>query len=228
MMIYQNMKRGVFLSRPNRFIANVEVGGHEEVCHVKNTGRCKELLVPGATVFVQEADNSKRKTRFSVISVMKGKRLINMDSQAPNKVFYEWVLEGNFMDDIVFIKPEARYKNSRFDFYIETQTRKIFVEVKGVTLEGNGVAMFPDAPTERGVKHVNELCACTLDGYEAYIVFVIQMKGVKYFIPNMITHEEFGIALGNAAHKGVNVIALDCVVTENSLEISNRVPIHLP
>ncbi|MEG2770494.1 MAG: DNA/RNA nuclease SfsA, partial [Oscillospiraceae bacterium] len=150
-MIYKNIKKAVFIDRPNRFIANVEINGKIETVHVKNTGRCKELLLPKSTVFVQEVDSVTRKTKYDLISVYKGDRLINMDSQAPNKVFAQWAKEGNFLPDITLIKPETTFGNSRFDFYIETKTKKIFVEVKGVTLEENGTVRFPDAPTLRGV-----------------------------------------------------------------------------
>lgn len=226
-MEYKNIKQGKFISRPNRFIAYIEIDGKTEICHVKNTGRCKELLIPDATVFVQEFDTDHRKTKYDLISVYKGERLINMDSQIPNKVFHEWILTGNLFEEIAFIKPECKYKNSRFDFYIETMKRKIFVEVKGVTLEENGVALFPDAPTERGVKHINELCQCMEDGYEAYIVFVIQMKDVFYFTPNIKTHEAFGEALKKAMEQGVHILALDCEVTENSIIAGDFVEVKL-
>ena len=156
-MKYDNILKGKFICRPNRFIANVEINGKVEICHVKNTGRCKELLIPGVTVFVQENNNPKRKTKFSLISVIKEKRLINMDSQVPNMIVHEWILKGNLFKDITLIKPETKYNKSRFDFYVETKNKKAFVEVKGVTLENEGIVKFPDAPTERGVKHVREL-----------------------------------------------------------------------
>ncbi len=216
-MKYSNIKKAKFLSRPNRFIAHIEVDGKTEIAHVKNTGRCKELLIPGATIFVEENNSQHRKTKFSLISVYKGNRLINMDSQAPNKIFYEWVQAGNFLSDVTLIKPEVTYKSSRFDFYIEAANKKIFVEVKGVTLEENGVAMFPDAPTQRGVKHVEELCHSLENGYEAYVVFIIQMNGIKYFIPNNKTHKEFGDALKQAKQSGVNIIAIECLVWENEI-----------
>lgn len=226
-MIYDNIKKARFINRPNRFIANVEVEGKNEVCHVKNTGRCKELLIPDVKVFVQEFDSPKRKTKFDMISVYKGNMLINMDSQVPNKVFHEWVIDSGFFKNITLIKPEYKYKNSRFDFYIETLEKKIFVEVKGVTLEENGVAMFPDAPTLRGLKHINELVDSIEDGYEAYIFFIIQMKGVSYFTPNYVTHKDFGDALVMAQEKGVQVVALDCKVTENSIKANDFVEVRL-
>lgn len=179
-MEYKNIKQAKFLLRPNRFIANIEIGGKIEICHVKNTGRCKELLIPNAPILVRESDNNNRKTKYDLISVYKGKRLVNIDSQAPNKVFHEWMLDNNLFGEITLIKPEYKYNNSRFDFYIETAAKKIFIEVKGVTLEENGIALFPDAPTERGIRHITELCQSIRMGYEAYMVFIIQMKDVLY------------------------------------------------
>lgn len=226
-MRYNNIKAAKFIDRPNRFIANIEIDGKREVCHVKNTGRCRELLTGNAAIFVQEFNNSVRKTKYDLISVYKGERLINMDSQAPNKVFLEWVQKGRLFENIKLIKPECKYNSSRFDFYIESEGRKIFVEVKGVTLEENNVVMFPDAPTERGLKHVNELIRCLDEGYEAYVVFVIQMSGVSYFTPNNITQREFGDALKRAEKKGVNILAVDCRVTEDTIEAGNFVGIRL-
>ena len=216
-MDYANIKTGWFIDRPNRFIANVEVDGKIEVCHVKNTGRSTEIFLPGAKAFVQECNGSHRKTQFDLISVYKGDRLINVDSQVPNKVFHEWVRSGNLFSKDAVIKPEAKYGNSRFDFYIEDGNRKIFVEVKGVTLEFDGHAFFPDTPTERGVKHVDTLCACLQAGYDAYIVFIIKMKGVHSFSPNATKHPAFADALHEAMRRGVKVLALDCVVTPNSI-----------
>jgi sugar fermentation stimulation protein A len=226
-MIYDRIKEGTFISRPNRFIANVLVDGKMEAAHVKNTGRCKELLVEGATIYLQEHKNTNRKTKWSLIGVKKEERLINMDSQAPNKVFYEWLKEEKLFKDIKFIKPEYTYKNSRIDFYLETNTDKILIEVKGVTLEENNIAMFPDAPTIRGVKHIFELCNSIEQGYKAYIVFVIQMNQIHYFTPNVKTHSEFANALNYANIKGVNILALDCDVTENSLTIKDKIRIVL-
>ena len=224
-MKYANIKPAVFLSRPNRFIAHIEIDGKEEICHVKNTGRCRELLTDKAEIYVQRFDNPNRKTKFDLIAVRKNGNLINMDSQAPNKVFHEWVKEGNFADDITYIKPECKYKNSRFDFYIETVNRKIFAEIKGVTLEENGVVMFPDAPTERGVKHINELIECKKEGFESYIFFIIQMKNCKCFTPNRKTHPEFADALEKAKANGVNIVALNCNVSQNELKICENVKI---
>jgi sugar fermentation stimulation protein A len=226
-MIYDNIHDGVFLRRPNRFIAEVEIDGSIEVCHVKNTGRCKELLVPGAKVYVNQSYNPKRSTKYDLISVWKGDRLINIDSQAPNYVFGEYLRQGSFIQDIIFVKSEAKFGGSRFDFYFEAGERKGFIEVKGVTLEENNIAMFPDAPTERGVRHLNELAQCIKKGYETYVVFVVQMQGVKLFTPNNKTHQEFGDALAAAMNAGVNSAAFDCVITEKSMEINNPVPIKI-
>lgn len=226
-MIYENIKKAKFINRPNRFIANIEIDGEHEVCHVKNTGRCKELLTEGVDIYVQEFNNSSRKTKYDLISVYKEDRLINIDSQAPNKVFYEYLINGFLFQNIKLIKPERKYKTSRFDFYIETDEKKIFVEVKGVTLEEDGVVMFPDAPTERGLKHLNELADCIDEGYDAYVCFVIQMKDVLYFTPNYITHKEFGETLKDVKKKGVNILALDCDVTKDSLSLRNMVDVKL-
>jgi sugar fermentation stimulation protein A len=226
-MIYGNTVIGTFISRPNRFIANAEIDGETVVAHVKNTGRCKELLVPGARVVLQKSDKPGRKTGYDLIAVRKGERLINMDSQAPNKVFMEHLQSGRYIDGVTLIKPESKFGGSRFDFYVETGERKIFIEVKGVTLEVAGVVVFPDAPTERGVKHLNELARCVVGGYEAHVVFVIQMSGVRYFTPNNKTHPAFGKALIDAEKAGVKVVAFDCEVTENSLTIGESVPTKL-
>ncbi len=225
-MTYTNMKQATFLERPNRFLAHIELNGKTEVCHVKNTGRCKELLVPGAPVFVQEFDSSTRKTKYDLISVMKGNRLINMDSQVPNKVFYEWACGGHFISNVTHIKPEVKYGNSRFDFYMETPDQKIFVEVKGVTLEEHGVAMFPDAPTERGVKHISELIQAKQQGYESYLIFVIQMDHIQYFTPNSLTHKAFALKLNEAQEQGVHILALDCHVSEHSITMGSPVRIQ--
>jgi len=203
------------------------VDGNIEVCHVKNTGRCKELLTNGAVIFVQESNNISRKTKYSIISVYKGGKLINIDSQAPNIVFHEYLLDGGLFQNISKIEKECKYKNSRFDFYIEADGKKIFVEVKGVTLEENGVVMFPDAPTERGLKHLKELGESIDEGYEAFVCFIIQMKDVLYFTPNYRTHREFGEALKEMVKKGVNIMALDCEVTKDSLVARNKVGIVL-
>ena len=231
-MIYKNIVKGKFIERPNRFIAHCEVNGKEEVVHVKNTGKCRELLIPGTTVFLEEHDNPNRKTKFSLISVVKGNRIINMDFQVPNKVVYEALVNGviklpGLDEDIVNIRCEKTYKSSRFDIYIETENKKAFVEVKGVTLEEDDIVMFPDAKTERGVKHVLELVEAYKDGYLTYIVFVVQMSGVKYFTPNITMHKEFGEALNFARSQGVNIIAYECYVDEISIVATKEVLVKL-
>lgn len=226
-MHYTDIIEGKFLSRPNRFIAHVDINGSIEVCHVKNTGRCKELFVPGATVFLQKSSNPNRKTKYDLIAVIKNGILINVDSQIPNAVAAQWIENGGLFPDVTYLKREKTYGNSRFDLYVETPERKAFIEVKGVTLEDEGLACFPDAPTERGVKHVQELCKCINDGYEAYILFVIQMKGVRSFSPNWKTHPAFGEALLAAEKAGVHILAYDCDVTKDSIRIRSAVPILL-
>ena len=222
-MKYKKVVEGIFRDRPNRFIAYVEVNGVTEVCHVKNTGRCKELLVPGVKVYLEESDNPDRKTKYDLISVYKGEKLFNIDSSAPNKVFGEWVKNSDYFKNITLVKPEKKYGNSRFDFYIEADGRKIFAEVKGVTLEKDGVLMFPDAPTERGVKHINELVECVKDGFDAYAVFVIQTDEAKYFTPNVETHKEFAVALKNALKNGVKVLCLTCNVMKDEISIKDQI-----
>lgn len=226
-MEYRNMKQGYFISRPNRFLAHVELDGEEVVCHVKNTGRCRELLTPRAVVYLEESDNPNRKTRYDLVGVEKGRRKINMDSQAPNKVFGEWAENGGFRSDLITLHPETTYGNSRFDFYWESSEKRGFVEVKGVTLEEDGVVLFPDAPTQRGIKHLEELIAAKEAGYEAAVCFVIQMEGVRCFRPNDRTHPEFGAALRRAAQAGVEILAVDCRVERDSLHIRQRVPVEL-
>lgn len=223
-MQYENIITGVFLKRPNRFIAICEIDGREEICHVKNTGRCRELLVSGETVYLEKNNNFKRKTKYDLIGVLKGSELFNIDSQAPNKVFGEFLREGRLFSDISIIKPECKYKNSRFDFYVEHGEKKTFIEVKGVTLEENGVLLFPDAPTERGVKHIHELCSALDDGYEAYMVFVIQTEKAKYFTPNKKTHPEFSEALKIAQKSGVKIVCFNCYTEYNVLKIKDVVP----
>lgn len=260
-MRYQNIRTGHFISRPNRFIAKIEIDGSEETVHVKNTGRCAELLVPGAEVYVQDSQpdlslsglteeakeqrkkcESNRKTRWDLIGVKKGDRLINMDSQVPNKVVKEWLEQGNLnkinsssercescdlIEEITKIQPEYTYGNSRIDLYVEAGKRKILIEVKGVTLEERGVVRFPDAPSERAVKHVHELQEALKEGYECYIFFVVQMSDVRYFTPNMDTQPEFGEALQEAAKAGVHVVAYDCLVEEDTIQIQKEVPVIL-
>ena len=226
-MHYSNIQRATFLRRPNRFIAHIEVDGREEVCHVKNTGRCRELLTDRATIYVEHHDNTKRKTKYSLIAVEKGDLLINMDSQAPNKVVGEWLLAKEPFGKVKLLKPECTYGSSRFDFYLETEAEKIFIEVKGVTLEEDGIVRFPDAPTERGIKHLEELCACVKAGYKAGVIFVVQMEGMQYFEPNDKTHPQFGEALRQARRAGVKVLAYECRVTPSSLEITKSIPVML-
>ena len=221
-MHYPNMISGHFLSRPNRFIAHVEIGGKEEIVHVKNTGRCRELLQPGTEVWCQESTNPNRKTKFDLITVRKGDRLINMDSQAPNIAAGEWLRSGG-LGEITDLKAESFHGDSRFDFSFEKDGKKCFLEVKGVTLENDGVCAFPDAPTERGVKHLKGLTRLAQEGYGAYVLFVIQMPDVKYLHPNGKTDPAFGAALREAAENGVHVLAMDCAITEDTMEI--RLPV---
>lgn len=226
-MKYERIERATFLERPNRFIAYARIAGKQETIHVKNTGRCAELLVPEAEIFVQESDNPERKTKWDLIGVRKGNRLINMDSQIPNKVVEEWLRAGNLFLEPVTVRPETTYGNSRFDFYVESGEKKAFIEVKGVTLEEDGVVRFPDAPSERAVKHMEELIRAKKEGYDAYVFLVIQMKGVRYFTPNMDTQPEFGEVLKKAKAAGVKILAYDCQVTEDSIKIDEEVPVVL-
>lgn len=225
-MQYTNVVSGRFLVRPNRFVAHVEIDGKEEVCHVKNTGRCRELLTPGAQVWCQELDSPIRKTKYDLIAVQKGDRLINMDSQAPNAAAKEWLKRGG-LGELENLRPESRHGNSRFDFSFTKDGRPCFLEVKGVTLEMLGVCSFPDAPTTRGVKHLQELTALAEQGYGAYVLFVIQMTDVSYLHPNNATDPAFGAALRKAADAGVNILAMDCKVTPDSMTIQKAVEIHL-
>ena len=226
-MKYENTKRAVFLDRPNRFIAHVDLNGQTETVHVKNTGRCKELLIPGTEVILEESVNPARKTKYDLICVNKSGRWINMDSQVPNKAAAEWIRAGRLFPEEVTLKTEKVYGNSRFDIYVESPCRKAFIEVKGVTLEENDIARFPDAPTQRGVKHVEELIRCQEDGYEAYLLFVIQMKGIREFEPNWSTHPQFREVLQKAQNAGVHLLAYDCLIREDYIEIQDPVPIRL-
>lgn len=226
-MKYENTKRAVFLDRPNRFIAHVDLNGQTETVHVKNTGRCKELLIPGTEVILEESVNPARKTKYDLICVNKSGRWVNMDSQVPNKAAAEWIRAGRLFPEEVTLKTEKVYGNSRFDIYVESPCRKAFIEVKGVTLEENDIARFPDAPTQRGVKHVEELIRCQEDGYEAYLMFVIQMKGIREFEPNWSTHPQFGEVLQKAQNAGVHLLAYDCLIREDYIEIQDPVPIRL-
>ena len=252
-MKYNQVVPGIFLQRPNRFIAHILINGKEEVCHVKNTGRCRELLIPGCTVYCAVSDNPQRKTKYDLIAVEKsienqivfanagipslhGKStpeahstlLVNMDSQAPNAAVKEWLRSGaSPFGKIDFLKPEYKYGNSRFDFYLECNSRKIFLEVKGVTLEDNSVVLFPDAPTERGVKHVRELIRCHEEGFETYVLFVVQMEHAQYFTPNRKTHPQFADALCEAQQAGVHLLAYTCKVMPDKMTIDKELKISL-
>lgn len=224
-MKYDNIVEGRFILRENRFIAKVEIEGREVVCHVKNTGRCKELLVENAKVYLEQNDDPKRKTKYSLIAVEKNNLLINMDSQAPNKVVEESIFK--IFENVTYLKRECKFLNSRFDFYMEQGDKKSFVEVKGVTLENNGVVSFPDAPSERAVKHLSELIEACQMGYGAYVVFVVQMKGVQYFKPNETNHLAFAQKLIEAEKKGVKILAYDCIVKKDSLVLDKEVKVCL-
>ena len=252
-MKYNQVVPGIFLQRPNRFIAHILINGKEEVCHVKNTGRCHELLIPGCTVYCAVSDNPQRKTKYDLIAVEKSIEnqivfanagipsqhvkstpeahstlLVNMDSQAPNAAVTEWLRSGaSPFGKIDFLKPEYKYGNSRFDFYLECNSRKIFLEVKGVTLEDNSVVLFPDAPTERGVKHVRELIRCHEEGFETYVLFVVQMEHAQYFTPNRKTHPQFADALCEAQNAGVQLLAYTCKVTPDEMKIYKELKISL-
>ena len=225
-MQYNTMVPGIFLSRPNRFIAHVEIGGKEEICHVKNTGRCRELLVPGTQVWCQEFDSPTRKTKYDLIAVQKGARRINMDSQAPNAAAKKW-LSGGGLGQITKLRSEVFHGDSRFDFSFEKEGKTCFLEVKGCTLEQDGICAFPDAPTTRGVKHLNGLAQAAKDGYGAYVLFVIQMEDVQYMHPNDATDPAFGAALRQAAEAGVQILAMDCHIEPDSMTIRNPVAVKL-
>lgn len=229
-MKYNNCHTGVFLSRPNRFIAVVEIDGDQQRVHVKNTGRCRELLQPGNTVYLEKSANPARKTLYDLIAVEKqvpgGTRLVNMDSMAPNLAAKEW-LEGGGLGEIQNLRPEVKIGDSRFDFAGEQDGRRVVIEVKGCTLEENGTARFPDAPTERGVKHVRGLAKLAESGARCIILIVIQMKGVHTFRPNWETHPEFGEALVEARAAGVEIIAVDCEVRPGMVSIDSRVQVEL-
>ena len=231
-MNYNKVVKAKFVERPNRFIAFCDIDGKIEKVHVKNTGRCRELLTDEAVVYLEESDNPNRKTKYSLIAVEKGNRLINMDSQVPNKVVYEGLVNKKIVlpgidEEITFIKPEKTYNNSRFDIYLETKSKKVFIEVKGVTLEEDNIVKFPDAKTERGVKHINELIEAKKDGYECYILFLIQMNNVLYFTPNNEMHKDLGDALINARNNGVGVLAYDSLVEFNSITINKEIKVIL-
>lgn len=225
-MIYENMQPGIFRDRPNRFIAHVELDGKLETVHVKNTGRCRELLVPGAKVWCQRSENPARKTKFDLICVEKGPYLINMDSQAPNKAVQEWLLGGG-LGQIRDLRPETVHGDSRFDFAFQKDGKQCYLEVKGVTLEDGGICAFPDAPTERGAKHLRGLQRAVAEGCACYALFVIQMRPVLYLHPNDATDPVFGKALREAAAGGVHVLAVDCQVTPNSMTVGQTVEVRL-
>ena len=225
-MKYENVVPAVFLSRPNRFIAVVSLDGEEKVVHVKNTGRCRELLIPGSAVLCQRAANPSRKTRFDLICVWKGKRLVNMDSQAPNVAAGEWLASGG-LGEIQNLRPETFHGDSRFDFSFTRNGRPCLLEVKGVTLEMDGMCAFPDAPTQRGAKHLQGLRRAVAEGYEAYVLFVIQMADVAYFRPHFETDPAFSAALAEASNAGVRILAYDCAVTETTMTIRNPVEVRL-
>ena len=226
-MQYQDIRGAVFVDRPNRFVAHVDMGGTLVTCHVKNTGRCKELLTPGARVLLEKSQNPQRKTAYDLVAVYKGERLVNMDAVAPNAAFGEWVRAGGYVPAPSLVRPETVHGDSRFDFYIEAGDRRIFAEVKGVTLERDNGTYFPDAPTLRGAKHLRGLAECVKEGYEAVCVFVIQMEGVDFFSPNEETDPQFARALRAAHAAGVRILALDCRVREDGMEIGKEIPVRL-
>ncbi len=228
MALYKNIHEGIFLRRPNRFIAEVEIDGRIETVHVKNTGRCRELLLPGTAVWLEKADSTQRRTAFDLVTVEKQGRLVNIDSQAPNKVVQPWLLEGKLIADIQELKAEKVFAHSRFDFYGEAGNGKRFwVEVKGVTLEDEQVALFPDAPTPRGARHMDELLAAVAQGYDAYALFVVQMNNCRYFTPHLERDPDFAKSLQLAAKGGVQIVALACEVRPNDLWISHEIPVRL-
>ena len=226
-MHYGTVISGRFLARPNRFIAQVETTSGVETVHVKNTGRCRELLVPGTTVYLEKGTNPSRKTAYDLIAVEKGDVLINMDAQAPNKVFAEWAAAGCWLPEVSAIRPEYRFGDSRLDFCLDTPRGKHLVEVKGVTLEEQGAAQFPDAPTERGVKHIRELQRAVESGLDATLFFVVQLRSARSVAPNDATHPAFGQALREAAEKGVHICAYNCLVTPDSISIHEPIPVIL-
>ena len=221
-MNYKNIVEGKFIKRVNRFVALVRLEDHIEEVHVKNTGRCKELFIEGAKVYLEKSTNINRKTNYSLISIYKDFRLINIDSQIPNYVVHDGLKEGRIgeIGQVDFIKREVTFGQSRFDLYFESKQRKGFIEVKGVTLENNGVAMFPDAPTVRGKKHVYELIQAKEQGYEAYIFFLIQMDNITKFKPNVLTDQKFSEALVEAEKKGVKILIYNSLVTKESIQLN--------
>lgn len=226
-MKYENVCEARFISRPNRFIARVMLNGEELTVHVKNTGRCRELLTENARVILEKSSNPNRKTQYDFIAVYKGDTLVNMDSQSPNRAVGEWLRAGGFLENPTLVKPESTFGKSRLDFYLETENEKAYIEVKGVTLEENGVARFPDAPTERGKKHLSELINAKSQGYRAAVVFVIQMKGCHLFEPNYVTDKPFAEELKRAYENGVEIIAVDCRVQPDGMTIDKKIEVRL-
>ena len=231
-MQYDNITDGIFVRRINRFVAEVDLQDHRETVHVKNTGRCRELLIPGVQVFLTAGNTPNRKTRYDLVAVSKQRSnqeplLINMDSQIPNAAALEWLQASSCFSPQAVFRREVTCNNSRFDLFVEDGERKVFIEVKGVTLEQNGIAMFPDAPTERGVKHLNELARCIDDGFEAWVFFVIQMQGVSCFTPHDSMHPQFGAALRQAHRAGVKILAMDCLITPDSIKLNAPIPVQL-
>jgi len=230
-MQYAQTCQATFINRPNRFIAQCQIGKKEVTAHVKNTGRCKELFVPGAQLILNYVPAPNRKTDYDVVAVIKNNRLINIDSQIPNAVVLEALHTKQLilpqMEQLTMIKSEVVYGKSRLDFYLESEKRTMYMEVKGVTLEENGIVLFPDAPTQRGIKHIYELIHAVQNGYEACLFFLVQMNQIQYFTPNMKTHPEFGEALKKAAHQGVQLLCYDSIVTSDSIQIGKPVPIFL-
>lgn len=222
-MQYKKVIPAVFCSRPNRFIALCKIAGQETVCHVKNTGRCKELLIPGCNVFLTPGENLARKTPYDLIAVKKNEEIINIDSNAPNKAVAEWL--PYFLPKGAIIRPETKFGSSRMDFYAKVGEQEFLIEVKGVTLKKDGIALFPDAPTTRGVKHLRELTKATKQGYTCYVIFVIQMQGVTHFAPNHQTDPDFAEALQEAKEAGVTILAMDCSVTPDTMKIQKEIPI---
>jgi sugar fermentation stimulation protein A len=226
-MRYPNITRAIFVSRENRFVATVMLNGAKIQVHVKNTGRCRELLTPGATVYLVHSDSKTRKYAYDLVAVEKGSLLINMDSQAPNAAFAEYLHSGSFIDGITRIQPEFSYDQSRIDFYFERGAERHLVEVKGVTLERDGICLFPDAPTLRGTRHLQELAQAAQSGYHSWICFVVQLSGARYLTPNRETDPAFASTLAAAVQAGVQVIALECQVQPDGMQIIREIPVHL-
>ena len=226
-MKYNNIVKGSFISRPNRFIAKVELDGVLHTVHVKNTGRCRELLTEGAEVYLETSANTERKTKYDLVTVRKGDMLVNLDSSAPNRIAEEWIGASGLFSENAEVRREVTWGSSRFDLYVTDGDRRAFIEIKGVTLEENGIAYFPDAPTERGVKHVRELEAAAHEGFEAYLLFVVQMEGISEMRPNDLTHKAFGDAVRHAAERGVNILAVGCEVTEDTVRAVREVRVTL-